>query len=181
MRWGNGGHGYGVVSKVLHWGTVLALASQLAVGYLMDADDGGSGRGRGRGRGGESGRGRGGDEGGVLLDSGYLDDPDLLVRVHLVLGSLVVLLALARVGWRRHAGLPPWSEHLGPRQRRLAHLTERALLALLVVVPVTGMVLVASGDDDVVWLHVAGHVALFAALAAHLATNLRPAVLRRML
>ena len=61
----NGDHGYGFVTKWLHWVTVGLLAAQFAVGYLMD--DEGGGRGRGRGRGGESlgsgqGRGRGGED-----------------------------------------------------------------------------------------------------------------------
>jgi cytochrome b561 len=169
----NGPGGYGWVTKALHWGVVAAMAAQLAVGYLMDADD--SGRGRGRGRSGESGRGRGGE------DSGYLDDPETMLRVHVALGVLIVLLAVARVAWRRVGGLPPWSEHLSEGQRRLAHWTERILLALLFLVPATGLVLVAVGDDDVLPLHVGAHVAFFAALAAHLSLTLRPRILRRML
>ena len=78
------------------------------------------------------------------------------------------------------SGLPPWSEHLSPRERRLVHVTERVLLALLVVVPLTGLVLVATGDDAWLPLHVAAHVAFYVALAAHLFTNLRPRILRRM-
>jgi len=39
MRWRNGEHGYGVVTKWLHWLTVAAIAGQFAVGWTMDADD----------------------------------------------------------------------------------------------------------------------------------------------
>ncbi|WP_432478522.1 cytochrome b [Nocardioides sp. GXQ0305] len=169
----NGPAGYGWLTKALHWLTVLAVAAQFTVGYLMDADD--SGRGRGRGRSGESGRGRGGE------GSGYLDDPETLLRVHVALGLTILLLAVVRLGWRRVAGLPPWSEYLSEGQRRLAHWTERALLALLFVVPLSGLALVAAGDDDVLPLHVGAHLAFYVALAAHLFTNLRPRVLRRML
>lgn len=172
----NGPSGYGWVTRTLHWLTVLAVAAQLAVGYVMDADDSGGGRGRGRGRGGESGQGRG--RGGE--DSGYLDDPQTLLTVHVVLGLTILALAVGRVLWRRVAGLPPWSEHLSERQRRLAHWTERGLLTLLFVIPLSGLALVAAGDDDVLPLHVGAHVAFFVALAAHLATNLQPRVLRRM-
>ena len=173
----NGPNGYGWLTKSLHWVTVLAITTQFTVGYLMDADESGQGRGRGRGRGGESGRGRG--RGGE--DSGYLDDPEMLLRVHVVLGLTILALAVARVAWRRVSGLPPWSEHLSQGQRRLAHWTERALLALLFVIPLSGLALVAIGDDDVLTLHVGAHVAFFVTLAAHLSTNLRPRVLRRML
>ena len=48
----NGEHGYGWVTKSLHWLTVAALIAQFVVGYLME-DEGGHGRGRGRGRGGD--------------------------------------------------------------------------------------------------------------------------------
>ena len=46
----SGGHGYGDLTKLLHWATVLVLLVQLAVGYLLAVDDGGERRGRGRGR-----------------------------------------------------------------------------------------------------------------------------------
>lgn len=49
------------------------------------------------------------------------------------------------------------------------------------MVPLSGLVLVAIGDDDVLALHVGANIAFFVALAAHLSTNLRPRVLRRML
>lgn len=35
----NGEHGYGVVTKFLHWLTVAAIAGQLLVGATMEADD----------------------------------------------------------------------------------------------------------------------------------------------
>lgn len=165
--------GYRSSQKVLHWLTVLALAAQLAIGYLMDADD--SGRGRGRGRGGDSGRGRGGDS------SGYLDDPDVFVRVHVALGVTILALAVARVVWGRVVGLPPWAEQLTSGQRRLATWTERVLLTTLFVIPLSGLALVASGDDDLVWLHVAGHVVFFVALLAHLGLVVGRGLLPRML
>lgn len=165
--------GYRPSQKVLHWLTVLALAAQLVIGYLMDADE--SGRGRGRGRGGDSGRGRGGDS------SDYLDDPDVWVRVHVALGVTILALAVARVVWRRVVGLPPWAEQLTSGQRRLATWTERVLLTTLFVIPLSGLALVASGDDDLVWLHVAGHVTFFVALLAHLGLVVGRGLLPRML
>ena len=168
---------YGTTAKALHWLTVLALAAQLAVGYVMDADDSGQGRGRGRGRGGESGRGRG--RGGE--SDGYLDDPDTLLRVHVVLGLTILVLAVARVVWRRVAGLPPWAERLTAGQRRLATWTERVLIATLFVIPLSGLALVVSGDDDVLWVHVAAHLTFFAALVAHVGLVTWRGLLPRML
>ena len=168
MAWRNGEHGYGVVTRSLHWLTFGALVAQFAVGYLMDADESGHGRGRGRGRGSGRGRGRGGE-----ID---LDDP--MLRVHVALGLTILLLAALRVVWRRLGGLPPWAPSLSRREQRLATVTERALLVLLFVVPVTGLS-VLLGDDDLLPLHVASHVAFFAALALHLGLVLRHTLGRR--
>lgn len=171
----NGAHGYGVVTRSLHWLTVLAVAAQFAVGYTMEADDGG--RGRGRGRSGESGRGRGrgGDDEPGLLDGG-LD----LVDLHVALGLAILALVALRVAWRSTTPLPPWDPSLTRTDQRIVHATEVALLAALVVIPATGLALVL-GDDDLLPVHVAAHVAFFVALAAHLAMVLRRRLLPRML
>jgi cytochrome b561 len=169
----SGVHGYGSLAKALHWLTVVALLAQFVIGYRMDVDDSGHGRGRGRGGDDDSsgrgrGRGRGGDD-----DGGYLSDPDTLLKVHVLLGVFILTLAVVRVVVRRLDGLPPWAETLSHRERTLAHWTEKALLVLLFVVPLTGIVLVASGDDDVLPLHVAAHIAFFVALALHLGLVLK--------
>jgi cytochrome b561 len=39
MRLRNGPHGYGLMTKVLHWVTVAALVAQFGVGLTMEADD----------------------------------------------------------------------------------------------------------------------------------------------
>lgn len=173
--------GYGVVTRSLHWLTVAALLAQVVVGYAMDWDgDSGRGRGRGRGRGGDSGRGRGrGGDDGAGWSVAELGD-DALVTVHVLLGVVIVVLALARWTWRRVDSLPEWAASLSERDRRFAHRTERVLLALLVVVPATGVVLLLSGDDDLLPLHVAGHVALYLAVAAHLGLVLRRRLVPRM-
>jgi cytochrome b561 len=183
MRLRNGTHGYGVVTKILHWATVLAVAAQFVVGYMMESEDGGHGRGRGRGRGGESGhgRGRGGDDDGGPDDDLELFDGSFdLVDLHVVLGLAILALVLTRVLWRATTPLPPWDERLSAGNRRFVHATEVALLGLLVVVPLTGLALVL-GDDDLLPLHVAAHVAFFAALAAHLGMVLGKRLLPRML
>jgi cytochrome b561 len=179
--------GYGLVTKVLHWLTVLVVAAQLVVGYTMDLDGACDPPGEER---------SGGDTTDVeeerldriedlcearadelVLLNGPFDRPE----VHLLLGLTVLTLAVVRLGWRRYDGFPSWSEHLSEGERRLVHWTERVLLALLFVVPLSGLVLVATGDDGVLWLHVGAHIAFFVTLAAHLFTNLRPRILARML
>ncbi|MDT0187240.1 cytochrome b/b6 domain-containing protein [Microbacterium sp. ARD31] len=179
--------GYRGSQKLLHWLTVLAVAAQLVVGYNLDLDDGCDPPGEEL---------SGGDTSDAFEDrldrledacEARADSYDLvgggfdLAELHLVLGLTVLALGVVRPLWRRVAGLPPWSEHLSAAQRRLATWTERALMSLLVLVPLSGLVLVGTGDDAWLPLHIGAHIAFFAALAAHLSTNLRPAVLRRML
>ena len=165
---------YGATTRTLHWVTVLALMAQFTVGYFLDVDD--SGHGRGRGRGGDSGRGRGrGGDDDSVLDLGWN-----LVTAHVSLGLLIVLLAVVRVAWRRVSGLPPWAQTLGAGERRFVTVTERVLLTLLFVVPLTGLALVLGGDD-LLWPHVTAHVTFFVALAAHVGVVLRRGLLPRML
>jgi cytochrome b561 len=169
---------YGLVTRVLHWLTVVALAAQFTLGYVMDA--GGSGRGRGRGRGGESGRGRG--RGGDLDVFGE----DRLLTAHVIVGVTILLLAVVRLSWRHHSSLPPWAEGLSATERTIAHWTERSLYLMLFVIPLTGLWLVLVSDDALA-LHVASHIAFFVAVAAHLGLILkhqlidRDRLLRRML
>lgn len=171
----NGEHGYGAVTKLLHWATVLAVAAQFVIGYSMEADESGRGRGRGRGQGSGRGRGRGGDDDLELFD-GTLD----LVDVHVALGLGILALVGLRIIWRATTPLPPWATSLTPGNRRFLHATEVGLLAALTVVPVTGLALVL-GDDDLLPLHVAAHIGFFAALAAHLGIVARRRLLPRML
>ncbi|MGW0903143.1 cytochrome b [Streptomyces sp. NPDC002853] len=178
----NGAHGYGIVTKVLHWAVFVAMAVQFAVGYLLDVDDGGHGRGRGRGRSGGHGRGRG--RGG---DDGYdLIGDDRLLTVHVVLGAAVLLLGVVRLAWRLATPLPPWAPTLSPRERRLAHGTETVLYAAMFATPLTGIALVLFGDD-LLAVHIGAHIVFFAALALHVGLVLkhqlvdRDRLLRRML
>jgi cytochrome b561 len=169
----NGARAYGAVARTLHWVTVLTLLAQFTIGYLLDVDDSGRGRGRGRGEGSGHGRGRGGDDDSTL-DLGWN-----LLTAHITLGSLIVLLAVLRVVWRRATTLPPWAESLTDGERRLATATERVLLTLLFVVPLTGLALVL-GDDDLLVIHVAAHIMFFVALAVHVGLVLRRGLLPRM-
>ena len=170
---------YGAVTRALHWAMVLAIVAQFVVGYTMDAGE--SGRGRGRGRSGESGRGRG-------RGGGY--DPfgdDRLLTVHVVLGSLILVLAIARVWWRWRTTLPPWAEGLSKGERTMAHWTERVLYVLMFAIPITGLWLIVADDDDALTPHVIAHVAFFVVITLHVGLVLkhqlldRDRLLRRML
>jgi cytochrome b561 len=180
VRLRNDASGYGLVTQTLHWLTLALVLAQLAVGYLLDVDDSGAGRGRGRGRSGESGRGRGrggsDDEGGYDVLDGTFD----LLDVHVLLAVAILTVAVLRVLWRTSTPLPPWSPRLTRTDRLVLSWVERLLLALLFVIPATGLALVGGGEDLLI-LHVAAHVAFYITLAVHVAIVVRRRVVRRML
>jgi cytochrome b561 len=204
----NGAHGYGVVTKLLHWLTVAAIAAQFAVGWAMDVDDA-TDRADDRldaeaERLEEEAEGRGeeaeeraeaeierredaldarDDEAAADVFSGVVGgdafgDGLSLPELHVVLGLSIILLGLVRILWRRATPLPPWAEHLSAGERRLEGLLEKALLGSLLVVPATGLLLVAAGDD---WLpvHVTAQIVFLAAIAGHVGLVLSHTVVRR--
>ncbi|MFE7227910.1 cytochrome b/b6 domain-containing protein [Nocardioides sp. NPDC057577] len=191
--------GYGVVAKTLHWLTVAAFVLQFVVGYSMstetDCDPPGEDRSGGDTSDAEEERldrledvceARTGEDGALatawadLWDGRIGLDGIALPELHLLLGLAILLLGGLRLGWRLIASLPPWDPRLTAADRRVAHVTERVLLALMFVVPATGLALVAV-SDDLVALHVAAHVAFFVALGVHLLLVLRRGLLPRML
>jgi cytochrome b561 len=204
----NGAHGYGVVTRLLHWLTVAALAAQFAVGWSMDLDDG-TDRAEDRldddadrreddaEQRGEAAEERAeaaierredaldaraddapSDLFSDVVDGTAFSDGLSLPELHVVLGLSIILLAAVRWGWRARTPLPPWAAHLAAGERRLEAGLEKLMLALLAVVPATGLLLVAAGED---WLplHVAAQLLFLAAVAAHVGLVLRHTVLRR--
>lgn len=199
MQLRNGPHGYGLVTKSLHWLTVLAVAAQFVVGYTMETDPDvarvecdppGESRSGGDTSDAEEDRlDRVEDacedrqdrrEDAAEETYGLFDGSFDGVEVHVLLGILIVVLGLLRVLWRRFTPLPPWDPRLTTRDQRLVHATEVTLLTLLFVVPATGIALVL-GAGDLLAVHVAAHIAFFVALGTHLAMVLGKRLLPRML
>jgi cytochrome b561 len=208
MQLRNGAHGYGVVTRFLHWLTVAAILGQFVVGYTMDFDEA-SDRAKDRFKDeadrleeDAEGRGEAAEEqveaaiearedtldagkdhqasevfSDVLTGNAFSDGLSL-PEVHVSLGLFVLVLAAVRLVWRRTTPLPPWAEHLSAGERRLEGRLEKLLLALLFVVPATGLLLVAAGDDWLL-LHVAAQIAFLVAIAAHVGLVLRHTVVRR--
>lgn len=205
MRLRNGEHGYGLVTKVLHWLTLLMLVVQFAVGWTLgsvevpdrECDQPGEDRSGGETSDAEEERfdrledaceaeqdvleDRADDPVGTALSdllSGDLLDGGLgHGEWHLVLGLGVLALGLVRLLWRATTPLPPWAPGLSGAERRLEAGLEKALLALLLVVPLSG-VLVAR-DDGLLALHVTAQVVLLAAATVHVALVLGHTVVRR--
>lgn len=207
MHLRNGGHGYGLVTKLLHWLTVAAILAQFVVGYRMDVDDtfdreddrldADADRleeeAEGQGEAAEEAEAEiearedaldaREDDGPASVFSDVVGgdafgDGLSLPELHGVLGLFVLLLALLRLGWRRTIPLPPWAEHLSAGERRLEGGLEKVLLGLWFVVPASGLLLLAAGDD---WLplHVAAQIAFLLAIAVHVGLVLSHTVVRR--
>lgn len=188
----NGTHGYGVVTKLLHWLTVALFALQFWVGYTMetdrdlervDCDPAGERRSGGDTTDAEEERLDRIEEACEAREERREEQVEALGErpsgVHVVLGIAILLLGAVRVAWRRLGSLPPWSERLGPRGRRAEGAVEKVLLGLMFAVPASGLLLLVT--DDLVVLHVAAHVAFFMALAVHLGVALGHRLLPRML
>ena len=205
----NDTHGYGVVTKLLHWLTVATIAAQFAVGWTMEADEAALKQEGERidqleeigeetaERQGEAAEERFEAEIDRLeeeLDaredeyvsdafwnvfSGRLvDDGISLPETHVLLGLSIMALGLLRVLWRATTPLPPWAEHFGPGERRLESALEKLLLALLFVVPGTGLLLIGTGTD---WLplHVTAQVLFLVVIALHVGLVLKHTVVHR--
>ena len=213
----NGEHGYGVVTKFLHWLTVFAIVGQFLVGLTMEADDEALDREKDRIDALEdAGKDRAKEQGDAAEDAfkdeidrmedqldareddyvsaafsdvfsgGFMTDGVSLPEVHVLLGLSILTLGVLRVLWRATTPLPPWAPYLRPGERRLEATLEKMLLTLLFVVPASGLLLIATGDD---WLaaHIAAQLVLLAVIAVHVALVLshtvvmRDGQLRRML
>lgn len=189
MRLRNGEHGYGAVTKTLHWLTVALFATQFVVGYTMDTDPdvpriecdpAGEDRGGGDTSDAEDERlDRVEDRCEAREDAREQEAEDQTPPLHVVLGVAILALGLARVLWRRLTPLPPWDRRLSTTDQRVVHATEAALLTLMFAVPASGLLLVA--DRDLVAAHVVAHVCFFVALGAHLTMVLGRRLLPRML
>jgi cytochrome b561 len=194
----NGPHGYGLVTKVLHWAVVLLVAAQFAVGLTMEselrsaADRAEERFERGLERREEAAKARGKaaedrfDERADRLrdrfesrrDARDADEEGRASVLHLVLGSALLGLGLARLLWRRTTPLPPWAEHLSRGERTLESWLEKALLTLLLLVPLSGLLLLATGPD-LLAVHVAAQIALVTVIAVHVGLVLSHTVIRR--
>ena len=204
----NGEHGYGVVTKVLHWLTVLAIAAQFVIGYTMDPDaaaDRADSRvdafeARGELRAEDQGKSAeekfraeverredavdaleqapGPDALADVLAGGAISNGLSGIEAHLSVGLCVIALGLVRLLWRRATPLPPWAKHLSASERALSSRLEKTLLLLLLIVPGSGLLLVLA-SDDLLPVHVAAQIALLATVVLHVGLVIKHTVVQR--
>ena len=183
--------GYPRATKLLHWATVVVLAAQLLVGYQLD-DDAARAAVEAREEQLEERADRNEareealeERADALADREEAGDTPLL-PLHVGLGLTVLALAAVRLARRKVVPLPPWAEQLSGPERTWAHRSEQSLYLALVAMPLSGLGLLLV-TDDLLPVHVASHVLLYVALAAHVGLVLkhqlllRDGLLRRML
>jgi cytochrome b561 len=200
----NGEHGYGAVTKVLHWLTFSVIVGQFLVGYSMSTESSAADAAADRvhdskeqckdradekqceedvDRREDALDDRSDDTLGTAWDD--LRSGDLvaggvtLPELHILLGLLILALAVVRVFWRFAGGLPPWAPVLSHAERTLENWLEKGLMLLLLVIPVSGLLLVARDDDDWVGLHIGAHIALFVVVGLHIALVLKHTLIQR--
>jgi cytochrome b561 len=183
----NGEHGYGLVTKTLHWLTFLVVVAQFAVGYTMDTEDGRERFDRREdaceatsdSEAAEAEEERCEEQVDREVDAAKDEAEDRPSDLHIALGVAILVLAGIRVLWRAATPLPPWSPRYGRLGRTTQHWLEKAMLALLFLVPVSGFLLYRG--DAALALHVAAHVAFYVVVGLHIALQLFHRHLPRML
>ena len=104
------GPGYGSVARLFHWVMVVLVAVQLGAGVAVTGE-------------------------------GFQQSTiDALFILHKGMGVILLLLVLARVGWRLTHAAPPMPDHIPARERRIATVTHGFIYFFLVVQPVSGYV-----------------------------------------
>ncbi len=181
----NGEHGYGAVTKILHWLTFSLIVAQFVVGYTMSTENSAADAAADRVHDSKEQCKDQPDEEQceeeVDRREDALDDradDDGASDLHIVLGLLILALAVVRVVWRFAGSLPPWAPALSPVERTLEGWLEKGLMLLLFVIPISGLLLVA-GDDDWLALHVGAHIAFFVVVGLHIALVLKHTIIQR--
>ncbi len=70
-------------------------------------------------------------------------------QLHKSIGITVLLLSLARIGWRLAHRPPPFSERLSALERLAASITHSLFYALMLLLPLTGWVLVSASRYNI--------------------------------
>lgn len=119
----NSQHGYGSLTKALHWAIVVLFALQYVGAWIMMRT--------------------GADQ--TTLGIGQAS----YYNWHKSLGLLALVLAVARLVNRRQGELPPWAPTLSPLEQRLIHVAEPLLYAAMLVMPISGYVYCMAGGYGV--------------------------------
>jgi cytochrome b561 len=118
---------YGLLTRLLHWLIAVMILFLVWLGWYMVKLD--------------------------YYDRWYYDSRSW----HESLGMIVLMLAVAKIGWQWYSPLPPVDARLRAWERMSATGMHRLLLVLMVLIPVTGYLTSTSDGKSVevfAWLHV---------------------------
>lgn len=119
----NSTHGYGGLTKALHWAIAVLFAMQYASGTIMIR---------------------------TTTDAATLGiEQATYYDWHKTLGLLALALAVGRLINRRAGPLPPWAPTLSPLEQKIIHRAEQLLYAAMVVMPLSGLLYVMAGGYGV--------------------------------
>ncbi|WP_417427165.1 cytochrome b [Hoeflea sp.] len=101
------------------------------------------------------------------LEKGQPADINLLVRAHVIGGSLILALTIWRLLLRYKRGAPalPAREH--PALKGIAHLTHFTLYALILILPLTGLAAWFGGVQIADFIHTTLKLPLLVLVALH--------------
>lgn len=160
----NSAHGYGTLTKALHWLVVALFAFQFAAANIMLRME----------------------ENSAVLGIGQAG----YYNWHKSIGLVALFVAIARLAARRSGQLPDWAPTLRGWERTFIHRAEQVLYTAMFVMPVSGFLYVMAGGYGVnlfgvwemanpvglwpsmanvaKWVHIGGAYALGAALVGHI-------------
>ncbi|MGI4792665.1 MAG: cytochrome b [Janthinobacterium lividum] len=114
----NTASGFGLISRYAHWATATLILALIPMGIFMS----------------------------VLPEAS--PDRAMFVDVHQTVGLVVIVLVAVRLAWLLASRPPGLPASLAPWERRLAVPTHVGLYALILTMPITGLLLTtASGAD----------------------------------
>ena len=106
------------------------------------------------------------------IENGGAPVYDAGALAHIGVGVAVLVLALWRLGLRFTRGVPDLPAGMSVRERLVAHLGHGLLYALMIGVPVVGLLAWFGASEDLAELHELGKPAFLLLIAGHLAAAL---------
>lgn len=106
------------------------------------------------------------------IETGSAPVYDAGALAHIGVGVVVLLLAFWRLGLRFTRGVPDLPAGMSGRERLVAHLGHGLLYALMIGVPVVGLLAWFGASDDLAELHELGKPAFLLLIAGHVAAAL---------
>jgi cytochrome b561 len=118
----NTASGFGLVSRYAHWATATLILALIPMGLFMS----------------------------VLPEAS--PDRAMFVEVHQTVGLVVIILVAVRLAWLVASRPPALPTSLAPWERRLAVPTHIGLYALILTMPITGLLLTTTSGAELSFL-----------------------------